>query len=202
MWCGMCLKYKQKECYKRTKVPKKMTRACTKFVFSTRKVPAKVLREAIELSKMPKTQVMALMALLDSGLRLKGQNLTLGLPVEYDEIPGEGKIYLISSPKRDPYAYGVRFLDKPRKNTVTSVMIPKTIFLRERDRRLKAMWEKIDEAFIDINNPDKKKKLLLKLFKKLGKNYVEAMLRLGGISITVKGRKFEDVVTELLKSHM
>lgn len=201
MWCGMCIKWKTKRCPKKI-TPRRMTRACTQFVFSTRKVPANTLREAIRLSKMPKTQVMALMSLLDSGLRLKGQKLSLGLTVDYDRLPETKKVYLISSPKRDPYAYGVCFSDVPKKNTVISVTIDKQKFYKERDLRLREFWEKLEEKFIGLNDPNLKKKILLKIFNRLGKDYVEFMLNLNGIKILVKGRKINEVVNELLKSYI
>lgn len=201
MWCGMCIKYKTGECpKKKIKIPRKMSKACTKFIFNTRKVPAHVLKEAIRLSRMPKSRVLTLMALLDAGLRLKGQQLNLGLSITYDRI--NTRVYLISSPKRDPYAYGVTFVNAEGKNSVTSVTLDKELYYTERDKRLKAFWGKIEEKFIHINDPKLKRKKLLAIFKKMGKDYVEFMLRQNGIKLLVKGRKLQDVVDDLLKSYL
>lgn len=201
MWCVLCIKHKTKKCPKKI-VPRNTTRSCPQFVMNTRKVRASTLQKAIKLSKMPTTQLRALMALLDSDIKLRRQQLSIALTIPYDVIPGADKVYLISSPKKDDYAYGVAFTDIPKKNTIVSVTVEKEKYYKARDIKLKKLWERLERKFITVNDPDVKRNVLLKVFKVLGRDYVKGMLRFNGIDIDVHGRKISDIVDELLKSYL
>jgi hypothetical protein len=208
VYCMMCTKFKTSVCFKKNKVTKRMTHACSKFVFNTHKVPAKVLKAGIEFSSMPKTHTIALMALLDANLRLRTQNMTLGMSVPYTVTdPSTMKektfrVHLISSPKKDEYAYGVAFSDEPIKNTVTSVTLEKQRFTVARDKKLKGLWTKIEERLMILTNPKQKKLILLRAIKRLGKEYTLKMLRMNGINISDKGKSLSKLTDELLSTYL
>lgn len=201
MWCGLCVKHGTKVCPKKFK-PLKVTRSCQKFVFNTKKVSPKTLKEAIRLSReLPVTQIRSLIALLDSDLKLKRQQLSLALSIEYNRLPNP-TVHLIAAPKKDEHAYGVSFQDTPRKNTIVSVSVEKELFLRERDRKLKRLWKLIEQSFINISDPKLKRKKLLEIFTRLKKRPLEYMLRSNGIDMVVAGKKTSEVVDDLLKYYL
>lgn len=199
----MCLKYKKKACPKKTP-PNRRTRACPKFVFDTKHANDKILKEAIEISNSkPVTQIEALICLLESGLRLRSQDLTLGLPTEYidEKLPTVDKAYIISSPKRDKYAYAVCFPGVPTKNTVVRLTLDKNRFFESRDKELIKSWKIIDDKLLFLKNANSKIKVLVAAFNIIGKRYVKLMFKLNKIKVQVQGRKISDIIKDILKDY-
>lgn len=209
MWCGLCVKRNAKNCYRKGKSSntKSSSPACAYFVINTRKIPASILKKAIELGTLPKSHIKLLIALLDQGIKLSTQNLRTGMTIKYPmDVSNTGhltnhRVHIISSPKNSNEAYGVVFLKKPKNSTV-SITLDKELFIRERDKKLKDFWAKINTAFLSITDEKARREKLTRIFKIMGKSFVDKMLRLNGINIRVKSRKLEDTVTIVLRTYL
>ena len=194
-----CTKFDTKKCFKKDKDIKKMTKACSKFVFKVDKVPLHVFQKGIDLSKMPRTHIMCLMSLLESELRLRPQGLHLGAEHHYDTGTFDVQTFLISSPKQDDLSYAIGIKHKPRKNTIVSFAIPKKYFLDSNKEHLKRIWPLVESILIHIPNKRYRRIRLRKIFKKLTKRDIEVMFRENKIRIKVRGRKVNDIIADVLK---
>jgi hypothetical protein len=150
---------------------------------------------------MPRTQIMALTALLDAGLRLRPQGLSLGLSTSY-QMKGDSKelfsekVFLISSAKGTEDAIGVAFVKDSRRRPV-SIVMPKKYFVASKNEKLKSLWNTLESVCMRIDNPNKKKALVLKVVKRLRRDYLQRMIDLQKINIRVKGRKAQEVARAL-----
>jgi len=206
MWCGVCRKFKTKLCPRRSKINLKLSPACSEFFLYTAKLSSRVLKGAIYFSSLPKTQVMLLMALLDSSLRLKPQGLSIGATTLYNmEVKKTGekqsfsmeRVHLVSAPKKEDFAFGVAFLEHPKKKITVSIMMKKKCFLDSRDKKLKKLWKKIEYVLMQVDDLKRKNKIILKTVKKMRKDHLQKMIDQQGLNIRVKGKKIEEVARVL-----
>jgi hypothetical protein len=151
------------------------------------------------LSGMPKTQIMALTALLDAGLRLRPQGLSLGISTNYQvkgELQESFKVFLISSAKGEDDAIGVSFVKDSRRKPI-SILLPKKNFIKAKDEKLKSLWHTLESVCMRIDNQNRKRILVLKVVKRLRRDYLQRMIDLQKINIRVKGRKAQEVARAL-----
>ncbi len=208
MWCKLCIRQNKKSClkHKNPEETKGMALACdSHFKIDAKKVTPELMNKAVEFNNMPRTKLMVFMALLDQILRLKSQDLHLGLSLHYPiDVNATGKknlheVFLVSAPKDKNEASGVAFCRNGGKDFSASVSLEKTRFMDSRDSKLKDMWTDLLKKLRDTHKPTDKKKLLRETLHSMGKEYVETMLQLNGIRMNVKNKKLQEVVDILLR---
>jgi len=114
------------------------------------------------------------------------------------------RVHLISYPRdEEDKAYGVVFPAKTKSRRVASFYINKNLFEEARDKKLVAIWDKLEHASMYLN-ASSKKKMIVRVVKKLGKKKVVKMLELcnihlGSKRVALKQRKVGDIINGLYK---
>jgi hypothetical protein len=167
---------------------------------------------AMDLAKMPSARIRMLMSLLDAELRLRPKCMSLGLVSSYSFKPDKNKknmkfrVHLISYPKdAKDKAYGVAFPTKPliKGRRGASFYIDKKLFREARDAKLIAIWDKLEHISMYLDS-SKKKRLIIKIIKRLGRKKSIKMLELSSVSLGFKGisleqKKMGDIINGLCK---
>ncbi len=209
MYCYLCVNKGTKKCYKKGTVRTRFSKACTHFVFNTSKLPAHIFQTAISLTHLPNTQLIYLMGLLDSEIRLRKQGLHIGAVHVYPMTDPnivtdtfDTIAYLVSASKRGDDCCAIGIVDKPRKNTIINMRLNKKAFSDSHNKQLKRIWPLITSILLHYKSEKRRRIKLKKIFKKLTKRDIEIMLRENKIKIQVRGRKLIDVINDILIKEM
>jgi len=212
LFCGNCVKFKMKKKCPKIKTVSKTTLACSQGVLDVKRITPELMETAMELGKMPSARIRLLMSLLDAELRLRPRCMSLGLIAPYTFKPDGKKksmdfrVHLVAYPRdAQDKAYGVAFPAKPlvKGRRGSSFYINKTLFKGARDSKLIAIWDKLEQSSMYMDTA-KKKKVITKVIKTLGRKKSIKMLELSNVSLGFKGialeqRKIGDIINGLYK---
>lgn len=212
MFCGTCIKFKiKKKCPKIATVTR-TSLACSQCVLDTKRIPFELMETAMSLAKKPTAQIRMLMSLLDAELRLRPKCMSLGLASPYafksdvDNKNRHFRVHLISFPRdADDKAYGIAFSarNSAKSKRATSFYVSKKLFQAARDKKLVAIWDRLEHVSMYLD-PQNKKRAIVKTIKRLGKKRAIKMLelshvQLGSKKVALKQRNMGDIINGLCK---